>query len=177
MRDAQADGHYCLSLNNTFPRNLFSLCRYCNSCSEYRQSSGYDGLDLRCFEVTNAPHKNIKDNDIDAVKLDHCDQELQYFHTAIFGSLAFVICILNDVNNCELLRYERAITTFQSRGTVFMMFRLTPKFGLHRVLRTDQRRESRTLCKCKNFYNMTVARSSAGSFSGGANFHQKNFKA
>ena len=27
-----------------------------------------------------------------------------------------------------------------------MMFRLTPKFGLHRVLRTDQRRKSRTAC-------------------------------
>ena len=23
----------------------------------YRESSGYDGPDLRCFEVTNAPHK------------------------------------------------------------------------------------------------------------------------
>ena len=43
----------------------------------YRRSSGYDGLDLRCFEVTNAPHKNKKDNNIEAVKLDHCDQELQ----------------------------------------------------------------------------------------------------
>ena len=70
----------------------------------YKQSSDYDGLDLRCFEVTNAPHKNMKDNNIEAVKLDYCDQELQYFHTTIFGSLAFVICILNDVNNCELLR-------------------------------------------------------------------------
>ena len=42
----------------------------------YRQFSGYDGLDLRRFEVTNAPHKNIKDNNIEAVKPDHCDQEL-----------------------------------------------------------------------------------------------------
>ena len=70
----------------------------------YRRSSGYDDLDLRYFEVTNAPHKNIKDNDIEAVKLDHCDQELQYFHTAILGLLAFVICIVNDVHYCELLR-------------------------------------------------------------------------
>ena len=31
-----------------------------------------------------------------------------------------------------------------------MMFRLTLKFGLHRVLRTDQRRKSRTPCKLKN---------------------------
>ena len=44
---------------------------------DYRRFSGYDGLDLRCFEVTNTPHKNIKDNKIEAVKLDHCDQELQ----------------------------------------------------------------------------------------------------
>ena len=39
---------------------------------------GYDGLDLPCFEVTNAPHKNLKDSNIKAVKLDYCDQELQY---------------------------------------------------------------------------------------------------
>ena len=38
---------------------------------------GFNGLDLRCFEVTNAPHKNIKDNNVEAVKLDYCDQELQ----------------------------------------------------------------------------------------------------
>ena len=43
----------------------------------YRQSSGYHSLDLRRFEVTNVPHKNIKDNNIEAVKLDYCDQELQ----------------------------------------------------------------------------------------------------
>ena len=41
----------------------------------YGQSSGYNSLDLCCFEVVNAPHKNIK-NIIEAVKLDHCDQEL-----------------------------------------------------------------------------------------------------
>ena len=29
------------------------------------------------FEVTNAPHKNMKDNNIEAAKLDHYDQELQ----------------------------------------------------------------------------------------------------
>ena len=28
----------------------------------YRESSGYDGPDLRYFEVTNATHKNIKNN-------------------------------------------------------------------------------------------------------------------
>ena len=49
------------------------------------------------------PHKNIKGNNIEAVKLDHCDQELQQFHTAILGSLVFIICIVNDINNCELL--------------------------------------------------------------------------
>ena len=70
---------------------------------KYKQSLSYDGLDLCCFKVTNAPHKNIKDN-IKAVKLNHCDQELQYFHTAILGSLAFVNCIVNDVHNCKLLR-------------------------------------------------------------------------
>ena len=43
----------------------------------YRRSSGYDGLDLRCFEVTKVPYKNMKDNNIEAVKLDYCDQELQ----------------------------------------------------------------------------------------------------
>ena len=43
----------------------------------YRRSPDYDGLDLRCFKVTSAPHKNIKDNNVEAVKLDHCDQELQ----------------------------------------------------------------------------------------------------
>ena len=46
-------------------------------------------------------------------------------------------------NYCD---YERTIATFQSRGTVFMTFRATPKFGLHRILRTDQRRKSRTPC-------------------------------
>ena len=30
--------------------------------------------------------------------------------------------------------------------SVFMMFRLTLKFGLHRALRMDQRRKSRTPC-------------------------------
>ena len=45
--------------------------------NEYRRFWGYDGLDLRRFEVTNAPQKNIKDSNIEAVKLDHCDQELQ----------------------------------------------------------------------------------------------------
>ena len=30
---------------------------------------GYDGLDFRYFEVTNALNKNIKDNNIEAVKL------------------------------------------------------------------------------------------------------------
>ena len=117
----------------------------------YRQSSGYDGLDLRCFEVTNAPHKNIKDNNIEVVKLDHCDQELQYFHTAIFGSLAFVICILNDVNNCELLRL-RTSNHYVSVAWYSIMFRLTPKFGLHRVLRTDQRCKSRTPCICVSYF-------------------------
>ena len=43
----------------------------------YRRSSDYSGLDLRCFKVTNAPHQIIKDNNIKAVKLDYCDQELQ----------------------------------------------------------------------------------------------------
>ena len=61
-------------------------------------------LDSHCFEVTNAPHKNLKKNNIEAIKLDHGNQELQYFHTAILSSLAFVICIVNDLNNYKLLR-------------------------------------------------------------------------
>ena len=40
---------------------------------QYRRFSGYDGLDLPCFEITNAPHKNRKDNNIEAVKLGYCD--------------------------------------------------------------------------------------------------------
>ena len=57
------------------PDALTTLPRPC-AFVKYRRSSGYDGLDLRYFEVTNVPHKNIKDNNIEAVKLDHCDQEL-----------------------------------------------------------------------------------------------------
>ena len=43
--------------------------------NKYRRSLGYDGLDLRCFEVTNAPHKDMKDVNTEAVKLNHCDKE------------------------------------------------------------------------------------------------------
>ena len=48
----------------------------------YSKSSGYDGPELRCFEVTKAIYKNINDNtvqycNIEALKLDHCDQEIQ----------------------------------------------------------------------------------------------------
>ena len=43
----------------------------------YWRSSGYDGLDLRCFEVINTPHKNLEDDNVEAVKLDYCDQQLQ----------------------------------------------------------------------------------------------------
>ena len=78
----------------------------------YRGSSGYDGLDLHCFEVTNAPYKHIKDNNIEAINLDYCDQELQQFHTTIVGSLAFVICIVSDVNNWNYYDYERTATKF-----------------------------------------------------------------
>ena len=31
----------------------------------YRESSGYNGMDLSCFKVTNAPHKNIKDTAVE----------------------------------------------------------------------------------------------------------------
>ena len=65
------------------------------------------GLDLCCFEVTNATHKNIKDNNIEAVKLDYCDEESQWFQATIVNSLAFVISIVSDVNNCD---YEQATT-------------------------------------------------------------------
>ena len=111
---------------------------------KYRRSSGYDGLDLRCFEVTNAPHQNIKDNNIEAAKLDHCDQELQYFHTAILGSLAFVNCVENDVTNCELLRLRTNNHYVLVAWYSIYDVPTTPKFGLHRVLRTDQHRKSRT---------------------------------
>ena len=39
----------------------------CIIIGKYRRSSDYDGLDLRCFEVTNAQHKNIKDNNNEAL--------------------------------------------------------------------------------------------------------------
>ena len=110
----------------------------------HRRSSGYNGLDLCFFEVTNAPYKNIKDNNVEAVKLDHCDQELLHFYTAILGSLALVISILSNVTIANYYDYGRTIIKLQSRGTVFMMFRLALKFGLRLVLRTDQRRKSRT---------------------------------
>ena len=45
--------------------------------SIYRRSSGYNGFDLCCFEITKAFHINIKDDNIEAVKVDYCDQELQ----------------------------------------------------------------------------------------------------
>ena len=55
----------------------YVVARLCCRLNKYRWSSGYNSLDLRCFEVTNAFHKNIKDNNIEAVKLDYSDQELQ----------------------------------------------------------------------------------------------------
>ena len=51
------------------------LCSFFLTLLINRRFSDYDGLGLRCFEVTNAPHKNIKDNNIEAVKLDCCDHE------------------------------------------------------------------------------------------------------
>ena len=48
----------------------------------------------------------IKDNNIRVIKLDHCDQELQYFYTAMLCSLGFVICMVNDINNCKLLQLQ-----------------------------------------------------------------------
>ena len=56
--------------------NIYHYFLTQQNLSEYRRSSGYDCLDLRCFMVTNTPHKNTKDDNIEAVKLDHCDQEL-----------------------------------------------------------------------------------------------------
>ena len=57
-------------------------------------------------------------------------------------------CALRTVTDTRLFRpgaqdyssYKRHKTT----QTHFMMFRLSLKFGLHLVLRTDQRRNSRT---------------------------------
>ena len=59
---------------------------------QYSKSSGYNGPDLRCFEITNALHKNINDNtvqccNIEALKLDHCDQEIQCFGLICFRHL------------------------------------------------------------------------------------------
>ena len=94
----------------------------------YRRSAGYDGLDLRCFEVTNAPHKNKKDDNVAAVKLDFVIRITVSFIQLLWAYWPLVICIVSDANN-----YERTITKFQSRGTAFMKFQLAQKFGLHRV--------------------------------------------
>ena len=48
--------------NRYFVFHIVSIRKFV--VSTYRESSGYDGLDLRCFEVTNAPHKNVK-NDVE----------------------------------------------------------------------------------------------------------------
>ena len=69
----------------------------------YGQSLGYDSLGFCCLEITNVHHKSKKDSNIKD-KLDYCDQELQFFHTSIVGSLAFAICIVSDANNCKLLQ-------------------------------------------------------------------------
>ena len=56
----------------------------------YSKSSGYDGPEFRCFKVTNALHKNINDIqycNIEALKLDHCDQEIQCFELIGFCHL------------------------------------------------------------------------------------------
>ena len=60
-------------------KHCFQKCSSILYCLfwQYRRSSDYDGLDLRYFEFTNAAHKNTKDNNIEVVKLDLCDQELQ----------------------------------------------------------------------------------------------------
>ena len=63
------------------------------------------GLQRSRLTLFRGSYKIIKDNNIEAVKLDHCDQKLQWFYTAaILDIPAFVICIASDVNNCELLR-------------------------------------------------------------------------
>ena len=106
---------------------------------------GYDGLDLRCFEITNEPHKNIKDNNFEAVKLDHCDQELAVVSYSYFGLIGLRHLLVNDVNNCKLLRLRtnnhNVLVAWYSIYVVS-----TLKFELHRVLRTDQRRKSKTPC-------------------------------
>ena len=42
--------------------------------------------------------------------------------------------------------YKRTTTKFQLCGTAFMKFRITLKFGLHSVLRTNQCHKSRSPC-------------------------------
>ena len=78
------------------------------------RSSGYDSLDLCCFEVTNARHKSIIVNNVGAGKLYYCDQELQWFYTTIVGSLAFVICIVSQmriiaITNEQPLSFNRVV--------------------------------------------------------------------
>ena len=51
-------------------------------CASYGNPTwnGTDGprvTTVSTYEVTNALQKNIKDNNIEAVKLEHCDKELQ----------------------------------------------------------------------------------------------------
>ena len=47
--------------------------------TKYRKPSGYDGSDLRCFEVTNAPHKNIKNNK--DWFINHCSASVEWYCT------------------------------------------------------------------------------------------------
>ena len=51
-----------LTVRPFFGVEILSQCRTLSHVWNVQESSGYDGLDLRCFEVTNALHQNIKDN-------------------------------------------------------------------------------------------------------------------
>ena len=73
---------------------------------------------------------------IEALKLDHWDQEIQCFGLIGFRHL-----------HRKWREELRTITCiWYVWSNLCIMFRLTLKFGLHRVSRTDQRRKSRTPC-------------------------------
>ena len=76
-------------------------------------ASGYNGHDLRYRGYERIIPQKYKIINIDAVKLDHCDQDLQQFYTAILGSVAFVICIISDITIANYYDYERTFTKFQ----------------------------------------------------------------
>ena len=62
--DGSSSLKYLLSVSTLFRNNVMVAKRV----NTIQPVLGLWHLDLRCFEVTNAPHKNIKDNNIEAFK-------------------------------------------------------------------------------------------------------------